>query len=102
MSSHTPSVQLYYQINSKMRFDAGFRYYYQNGAYFYSSKRDAFTDETFASSDERLSDFNAYEPSIGFNYDILEDVNFNLGGSYYDQSTGLSAVYIITGFKYSF
>ncbi|MEA3521577.1 MAG: DUF3570 domain-containing protein [Campylobacterota bacterium] len=102
MSSHTPNVKVLYQISNALRLDAGFRYYSQKGAYFYSGNRDAFTDETYASSDERLADFKAYEPSIGMNLSLTKEISYNLSGSYYEQSTGLSALYLITGFKYHF
>ena len=102
MSAHTPEMKLFYQVSNALRLDAGLRYYYQNAAYFYSGAKDAFTDETYASSDERLADFTAYEPTLGMNLSITKDVSYNLSGSYYDQSTGLKAVYIITGFKYNF
>ena len=102
MSAHTPEIKLFYQVSNALRLDAGLRYYYQNAAYFYSGAKDAFTDETYASSDERLADFTAYEPTLGMNLSITKDISYNLSGSYYEQSTGLKALYLITGFKYNF
>ncbi|MEA1918518.1 MAG: DUF3570 domain-containing protein [Campylobacterota bacterium] len=102
MSSHTPDVKLFYQATRDLRLEAGLRYYVQNGAYFYRGEKDAFSDETYASSDERLADFNAYEPTLGLNYYIMENLNYNLSGSYYEQSSGLKALYMITGFTYHF
>ncbi len=102
VQSHTPNLKLLYQVSNALRLDAGLRYYYQSAAYFYSGKKDAFTDEKYASSDERLADFSAYEPTLGMNYSFSKDISYNLSGSYYEQSTGLKAIYLITGFKYNF
>jgi hypothetical protein len=102
LQSHTPQVKLLYQVSKDVRFDVGFRYYIQEGAYFYSDKKDAFSDETYASSDERLGDFSAYEPTLGMTYQIMKDLSYNLSGSYYDQSTVLNAMYLITGLTYHF
>ncbi len=102
ISSHTPEIKLLYQATNSLRVDFGYRYYYQTSAYFYNGNKDFFTNERFASSDYRLSEFNAFEPRAGIIYQINRDVSYNLSYSYYEQSTGLSAQYIITGFKYIF
>ena len=100
--SHTPEVKLLYQAVNGVRIDVGYRYYYQSGAFFYNGRRDYFTNEKYASSDDRLSEFNAFEPSVGLVYDYSRDISLNASYSYYSQSTSLRANYLITGVKYRF
>lgn len=102
MQSHTPYAKLYDQLTPTFRIELGYRYYVQEKAYFYSGAVDAFTDETYASSDDRLSSFNAYETTIGATWRFQDGVSYNLSYSQYEQSTSLSAHYVITGFKYRF
>jgi len=102
INSHTPEIKLLYQATNAIRIDVGYRYYYQSAAEFYSAQKDYFTDEEFASSDDRLSEFNGFQPTLGGIYQINRDWSYNLSYSYYDQSTGLTSQYIITGLKYIF
>ena len=80
----------------------GLRSYIQSEASFYSSEKDFFTDEIYASSDQRLSDFTAFTYKTSVDYAISKDLSVNLGANYYDQSTGLDATYFTTGFRYNF
>ncbi len=101
--SHTPYIKLFDRILPKLRIEAGYRYYVQSAAaYFYSGSRDTFTDERYASSDERLSAFNAYETTLGATYWLRRDLRLNFSYSHYEQSTRLRAHYIVTGFRYDF
>ncbi len=100
IDSHTIDTEIYYEFGDFM-INAGLRYYMQSEASFYSP--DYFSaDKQYATSDERLSDLDAIDYKLHAYYDVTEDVTVNLGGSFYDQSTGLSAVSIVAGVRYSF
>ena len=102
INSHTIDSDLYIQANSKCLFKLGLRAYIQSEANFYNEKKDFFTNETYASSDERLSDFNAITYKAGVDYKVSKDLTFNFGANFYDQSTNLSATYFVTGLTYNF
>jgi hypothetical protein len=99
VNSHTVDSHLYYEIGDSLRLGAGLRYYNQSEADFYG---EAFTTETFASSDYRVSSFDAFTYKASLDYEITKDLSYNLGANYYDQSTGLSATFFTTGIKYKF
>jgi len=102
VTSHTVDHDIYYNLNKKVTLGAGFRIYTQSEANFYNKNRDFFTDEEFASSDERLSKFEAitYKASIDFKQN--DNISYNLGGQFYSQSTGLDATIFTIGMKYRF
>jgi hypothetical protein len=102
VSSHTLDNDIYYALNKKITLGAGLRYYTQSEANFYNKNKDFFTNEEYASSDERLSNFDAitYKASIDFKQN--DKVSYNLGGQFYSQSTGLDATMITAGMKYRF
>jgi len=102
VTSHTLDNDIYYSLNKKITLGAGFRIYTQSEANFYNKKKDFFTDEKFASSDERLSQFDAltYKASIDFKQN--DSISYNLGGEFYSQSTGLDATMFTAGMKYRF
>ncbi len=102
INSHTLDNDLLYAMNDDWTFGLGLRYYTQSEASFYNASKDFFTDETYASSDERLSDFDALTYKASVDYKINDDMSYNLGAEFYSQSTGLDATMITTGFKYSF
>ncbi|MGB6019903.1 MAG: DUF3570 domain-containing protein [Sulfurimonadaceae bacterium] len=102
INSHTLDTDLYYEAGSKWLFKIGLRGYTQSEASFYNGSDAYFTNEQYVSSDERLSAFNAVTYKINVEYQMTEDLRFNLGANYYDQSTGLSATYFMTGFTYNF
>jgi hypothetical protein len=89
-------------MNNKITFGAGLRYYTQTEADFYNGAKDFFTTQEFASSDERLSSFDAltYKASIDFKQN--DKISYNLGTQFYTQSTGLDATMITTGIKYRY
>lgn len=101
IDSHILSTDLFYEIGDYV-LNGGLRYYMQSEADFYSAAPDAFTDEQYATSDERLSDFNSMNYKVQIDYKVSDLLDINIGLSYYDQSTGLSATYLMTGFKYKF
>jgi len=102
IDSHTVDADVYYALNKKVTLGAGVRYYTQSEANFYNKNKDFFTNEEYASSDERLSNFDAttYKASVDFKQN--DKVSYNLGAEFYSQSTGLDATMITTGLKYKF
>jgi len=102
VNSHTLDTDIYYTLSKKITLGAGLRYYTQSEANFYNKNKDFFTNETYASSDERLSTFDAmtYKASIDFKQN--DKISYNLGGELYSQSTGLTASMITAGMKYRF
>ena len=102
ISSHTADTDLFYELGTDWIFKLGLRTYVQTEANFYSGEKDHFTNEEFASSDQRLSDFNALTYKASVDYKIDNDWSVNFGANLYDQSTDLSATYFVTGFTYKF
>lgn len=102
IDSHTLDSDLYYELGNDWIFKLGLRYYMQSEASFHNSEKDFFTDEVYASSDQRLSDFNAITYKSSVDYHISKDLSVNFGASYYDQTTGIKATYFTTGFRYNF
>ena len=100
--SHTIDSDLYYEFNNDWLFKIGLRHYQQSEAYFYNSSPTYFTDELYASSDQRLSDFNAQTYKSALRYKINDDVSVNFGANFYVQSTDLNALYFVSGLKYNF
>ncbi len=102
INSHTLDGDIYYTLNKKITLGTGARYYTQSEANFYNKNKDFFTNETYASSDERLSKFDAitYKASIDFKQN--DKISYNLGGELYSQSTGLDVSMITIGLKYKF
>ncbi len=102
INSHTLSTELYYEVNDKLRVGGGIRYYTQSEAEFYSAKRDFFTNEKYASSDRRVSDFDTFGYKAMVDYKYNDQVTLNLGVGYYEQPDHLDAIYYNLGFKYNF
>lgn len=99
INSHTIDTLFYYELSSKFILGGGLRYYTQTKADFYNEN---FTTEKFASSDERVKDFNALTYKGTIDYKINEKLSYNFGVNLYDQSTGLTATSFSTGIKYKF
>ncbi len=102
INSHTVDGDLYYALNKKITLGAGVRYYTQSEAKFYNKKRDFFTNEKYASSDERLSAFDALTYKANIDFKQSDKISYNLGGEFYSQSTGLDATIFTGGVKYKF
>jgi hypothetical protein len=102
IDSHTLDTDVYYELGSDWLFKLGLRTYVQGEADFYNGADDYFTNEVYASSDQRLSDFNALTYKANVEYKISKDLDVNFGAHLYDQSTGLTATYFVTGFTYKF
>lgn len=99
IKSHTLDSLFYYEPSGKVTLGGGFRYYTQTKANFYN---ESFTTQQFASSDERVKDFNAITYKASIDYKISDKLSYNFGANLYDQSTGLKATYFTTGIKYKF
>ena len=102
IQSNTLEENAYYEVSKDLTLGAGVRYYTQTSASFYNASKDHFTDETYASSDERLSQFDALTYKGSLDYKINDNLSYNLGAEFYEQSTGLKATMITTGAKYHF
>ncbi len=102
IASNTVSLEGYYQFNSKLTFGVGGRFYTQSKADFYSEKRDYFTDEKYASSDARMSDFESVNYMLSTVYKIYDDLNLNCSINYYEQLDYFDSTYYNIGLKYKF
>ncbi len=102
ITSHTIHTELYYEWTQHLTLGAGLRYYVQSEASFYSSRKDYFTNETDASSDRRMSRFDAYNLMLSGTYDLQNNTSVNMGMNYYDQPDHFSAVYYTVGLTYRF
>ncbi|RUM62466.1 MAG: hypothetical protein DSZ03_06745 [Sulfurimonas sp.] len=102
IASHTLNTELYYEYGDDWIFGAGLRYYIQSEADFYNERQDYFTDETYASSDRRMSDFDALAYKLSARYRVNDDWSVNTGVSYYEQSKHFDALYYTVGLKYNF
>ncbi len=100
--SHTVNTELYYEYGDNWLLGLGLRYYKQNEADFYSESKTFFTNETYASSDRRMSDFHALSYKANARYRVNDDWSVNGGITYYDQSKHFDALYYTLGLKYNF
>ncbi len=98
--SHTISSELYYELGRSWILGAGLRYYTQSEAKFY--RAGYFGDEMYASSDERMRDFDAWGYKINADYLITNDLSVNVGLNFYDQQDTFNATYYNIGLKYNF
>jgi len=102
IKSHTFDINNYYELNNKLTFGFGLRYYTQSEADFYNESTTYFTNQTNASHDDRLSSFNAITYKTSIDYKYSDTISYNIGFNLYDQSTDLSATYSSIGLKYKF
>lgn len=102
--SHTLENDVYLKLNDQFTFGLGLRYYTQSEAEFYHENIDYFTDEKYASSDERLSDFDAFTYKASIDFKQNDTFSYNIGTQYYDTSTvtELKATIFTVGMKYKF
>lgn len=102
VNSNTTDTDIYYEFDDKLLLKIGFRYYQQYRAYFYNSSPKYFTDEVYASSDTRLSNFQSQTYKSALKYKLNDTLSINFGANLYMQSTNLNALYFLTGLKYNF
>ncbi len=100
IDSHTISSELYYQINNSWLIGGGLRYYTQSESDFYS--KGYFSDEEYASSDERMRSFDAIGYKASVDYRITKELSANIGLNFYDQRDSFNATYYNIGLKYRF
>jgi len=102
IDSHTINTEINYDPSETWGFNAGFRYYTQTAAKFYSGKKDYFTDQKYASSDRRMSAFDAFTYKVNTEYRLRKDTKLNVGVTYYDQPDWFDAIYYTIGVKYDY
>ena len=102
INSHTIDINNYYDINSKFTIGFGYRYYTQTQANFYNESTTYFTNEVYASHDDRLSKFNSNTIKTSLDYKYNKKFSYNISFNKYSQSTGLDATYSNIGMKYKF
>jgi len=102
ITSHTISSELYYEFNEKLTTGVGLRYYIQSESEFYNGDKDYFTDQTYASSDRRMSDFDALNYKLSADYKVNTKISVNASVNLYDQPDYFDALYYNLGVKYKF
>ena len=102
ISSHTLESELNYTINSRWSIGTGLRYYTQAKAEFYNGKKDYFTDQKYASSDQRVSDFEAVDYKLNLAYKLTKQVKVTMDMAYYNQPDWFDAIYYAVGIRYSY
>lgn len=102
ITSHTLSGEAYYDVTKDFTAGAGIRYYTQSEAKFFSPQRSFFTNEEYASSDRRMSEFDSINYKISGDYKINDDLSLNGAVGYYEQADYFDSTYYNMGFKYKF
>ncbi len=102
ITSHTIESELHYEYNTKLTVGGGLRYYTQSEAKFYSGKIDYFTNQTYASSDRRVSSFESINYMLCSSYKLSSKIKLNGSINFYDQPDYFDALYYNLGLKYSF
>lgn len=102
INSHTLDSDIYYEYNSDWILKLGLRGYIQSKADFYSADRDYFTNEIYASHDQRMSSFSSITYKTDVDYKISDELSVNVSGNFYYQTNGNNAIYFMSGFKYNF
>ena len=102
INSHTLDNDIYYKLTKDFTLGAGLRYYTQSAASFYNGTKDSFGNEQYASSDYRLSKFDALTYKASMDFKQNKQLSYNLGAEFYKQSTGLEATSIMTGITYHY
>jgi len=94
-------TELNYEFNDKLMVGVGVRYYTQSEAEFYSGRKDYFTNQKYASSDRRVSDFDSINYKLSGDYKISKSISLNANINYYEQDS-FDAIYWGVGGKYRF
>lgn len=102
LDGHTFQGKIYYDYSEKVKLEGRLRYHTQSSAYFYSARKDYFTDQKYASSDYRLGSLQSYFVQAGVRYRLSKDLQPSFYWSYYSQDNGLHAFSLIIGEKYLF
>ena len=102
IQSSTSDWNNYYELNSKFTIGLGYRYYKQTSASFYNSSITYFTNQKYASHDDRLSAYDTKTIKISLDYKVSKKISYNISINKYEQSTGLKTTYSAIGMKYRF
>ncbi|MBF0275388.1 MAG: DUF3570 domain-containing protein [Nitrospinae bacterium] len=110
IQSHTIDVKLYAEVIDNFTLIPSFRYYSQTKAYFYgnlfhekfATRYSTGQEQEFASSDFRVGAYDAREYGLGLEYKFNNSLKVNVNSSIYQQTTGLRAFVLTTGFNYIF
>ena len=102
ITSHTINSELYYEVNEKFTAGVGLRYYTQSEAEFYNDTKEYFSDEVYASSDRRMSDFDSLNYTQSADYKVNNKISVNTSVNFYDQPDYFDALYYNVGIKYKF
>ena len=102
ITSHTLKSKIYYDISDSLTINGAIRVYHQSKANFYSSKKDYFTNQKYASSDRRVSNFTSYDISMGATYKLNDSISINSAIGYYKQIKYFDSKYINFGIRYNF
>ncbi len=102
IASITVSSEMYYEFTKSFTTGIGARYYTQSRAKFYNSRKDYFSDEKYASSDRRMSQFYAINYKLYNEFKITDRLSIDTSISYYNQPDYFDALYYTGGIKYKF
>ncbi len=102
ITSHTIDLRANYEWSKRTTLGVDFRAYTQSKAKFYSAKKVFFTDQKYASSDRRVSDFDSFNYAFTIKHKISKKITLNTGVGYYEQPDYFDATYINFGLKYGF
>jgi hypothetical protein len=109
ISSHTYQIEIPIKLNDKFTLYPTYRYYKQSQSDYFAPYETHISTEEFYTSDYDLSEYNANQFGLGFNYtDIftkthiqnfgLKSIDFKV--SYYERNTGLNAILVAFGVKF--
>ncbi len=102
ITSHTIDLRTNYEWSNKTTIGIDFRAYTQTKAKFYSDKKIYFTNQKYASSDRRMSDFASFNYSLSLKHRLNSKITANISGGYYKQPNYFNALYFNLGLKYNF
>jgi hypothetical protein len=102
IASQTFTTEVNYEWTGALTAGVAFRAYTQTEADFYHLSREYFTNEEFASSDKRMSDFDTQNIETKIKYDVNAALSLNGAIGYYTQFDYFSSTYYNIGLKYKF
>ncbi len=102
IDSHTIGTELYYELSEKLITSIGLRYYTQSEATFYSGSKEYFKNQTYASSDRRISSLYSLNYKAGLDYKLSDSISMNFNASLYSQPQYFNSMYYNIGAKYRF
>ncbi|NKQ40590.1 MAG: DUF3570 domain-containing protein [Sulfurovum sp.] len=104
--SHTLDFKAYYSVTENLTIVPNIRYYNQSRANFYKGHKEndfIFSErEGYATSDERLGDFDSLTYAVGVEYTISDKWDANIHIAKQKTSYDLKSYWISAGVKYAF